>query len=113
MDGAPNISPAIINTLAKLRDALRAHEVALNQLIPLETDEMDATKRLPLSQSLYRGLQTNATIVRFVRDCCDDERHLGGILENRMQAVFLTAQIEVATSEQHRVIHEYVQACYW
>lgn len=39
MDGTPNISPAIINTLTKLRDALRAHEVALNQLIPLETDE--------------------------------------------------------------------------
>lgn len=107
MDGAPNISPAMINTLTKLRDALRAHELALNQLIPLETRETDADERLPLSQSLYRGLQTNATIVRFVRDCCDNESHLGGILNKRMRVAFLTAQIETATTDQRRVIHEY------
>lgn len=107
MNGAPNISPAMINTLTKLRDALRAHELALNQLIPLETRETDADERLPLSQSLYRGLQTNAMIVRFVRDCCDNERHPGGILKKRMRAAFLTAQIEMATSEQHRAIQEY------
>lgn len=107
MDGVSFISPAMMNTLTRLRDALHAHEVALKELIPYESRETDATKRLLLSQSLYRGIQINRMIVRFFADCSDKERHPGGILKKRMRAAFLAAQVQTATSEQQSVIHEY------
>lgn len=82
-DSDSNISPAMIKTLSRLRDALRAHEVVLNKIIPLESSETNAVKRFPLSQCLYRGWQTNATIISFVNDCLDIERHPGGIRKKK------------------------------
>lgn len=97
-DGDPNISPAMMKTLVRLRDALRAHEVALFKLIPLELNETDSAKRVILSQCLYRGCQMNAIIVIFVMDCLDTKRHPGGILKKRIRAAFLAIQIEIAIS---------------
>lgn len=109
-DGDPNISPAMMEAFVRLRDALRAHEVALNILIPLESSETDEAKRFPLSQCLYRGWHTNTTIVSFIMDCLDTKRHPGGIRKKRMRAVFLATQIEIATSELQVVIDEYKSA---
>ena len=109
-DGDPNISPAMIKAFVKLRDALRAHEVALDKLIPLESNETDEAKQYPLSQCLYLGWQTNATILSFIMDCLDTKRHPGGIRKKRMRAVFLATQIEIATSEMQVVIDEYESA---
>lgn len=109
-DGDPNISPAMIQAFARLRDALRAHEVALEKIIPLESSETDQAKQFPLSQCLYRGWQTNDTIISFIMDCLDTKRHPGGIRKKRMRAVFLATQIEIATSELQAVIDEYESA---
>lgn len=109
-DGDPNVSPAMIRTFVRLRDALHAHEAALSKLIPLESNEMDPAKRFPLSQCLYRGWQTNAMIVSFVRDCLDTERHPGGVRKKRMRAAFLATRIEIANSLQQAVIYEYDSA---
>lgn len=109
-DGDPNISPAMIKAFVRLRDALRAHEVALEKIIPLESSETDEAKQFPLSQCLYRGWQTNATIISFIMDCLDTQRHPGGIRKKRMRAVFLATQIEIATSELQAVIDEYESA---
>lgn len=109
-DGDPNISPAMIKAFARLRDALRAHEVALEKIIPLESSETDKAKQFPLSQCLYRGWQTNATIISFIMDCLDTKRHPGGIRKKRMRAVFLATQIEIATSELQAVIDGYESA---
>lgn len=107
MDGAPNISPAMMNTLTNLRDALYAHDTALKELSPYESRETDFTQRLLLSQSLYRGVQTNRMIGKFFTDCCGTNGQTAGILKKRMRAVFLTAQLDIATAEQYAVIDEY------
>lgn len=109
-DGDPNISPAMIKAFARLRDALHAHEVALEKIIPLESSETDQAKQFPLSQCLYRGWQTNDTIISFIMDCLDTKRHPGGIRKKRMRGVFLATQIEIATSELQAVIDEYESA---
>lgn len=100
----------MIKAFVKLRDALRAHEVALDKLIPLESNETDEAKQYPLSQCLYLSWQTNATILSFIMDCLDTKRHPGGIRKKRMRAVFLATQIEIATSELQVVIDEYESA---
>ena len=109
-DGDPHTSPGIIQAYVRLRDALHAHEVALGKLIPLESSETDEAKRFPLSQSLYRGWETNATIIRFIMDCLDTKRHPGGVRKKRMRAVFLATQIEIATSQLQAVLYEYESA---
>lgn len=106
-DGDPDTSPGMIRAFVRLRNALRDHEVALNKIIPLESSETDEAKRFPLSQCLYCGWKTNATIVRFIMDVLDTKRHPGGIRKKRMRAVFLATQIEIAISELEAVIHEY------
>lgn len=94
------------NILDQLRDALCAHENALNELAVLENGGKEADRRLPLSQSLDRGLQTNAVIAKFIQDYLDD-KHLSGLLNHRMKVAALSDLIVRATDPQKMVVKAY------
>lgn len=104
---APDINEYMMSTLAVLRNALRRHENALDELGPLESGETDAQKRSILSIYLYRGLRTNARIFYFIKDYCGPEGYPAGVLDNRFEAALLSDHIIRETYEQQRVIYEY------
>lgn len=107
VNGAPDITEHMISTLVVLRNALRRHEDALDELGPLQIGESDAHKRRFLSLYLYRGLHTNARIFYFIRDYCGPEGDPAGVLNNRFEAALLSNHIIQETAEQQRVIYEY------
>lgn len=112
IDGAPSFSTVMLNTINQLRDALCAHQIALSELVYLENTELDAKKRYPLSQSLDRGMQTNAMITKFISDYCADG-YLGGLFKHRMQAAVLSDIIVKAADQQQMAIHAYKMANGW
>lgn len=107
INGGPEINSYMISTLVVLRNALRRHEDALRDLVPLENGETDASKRRPLSRYLTRGLHTSARIFYSIRHWCGDDRYPAGVLEHRSEVAVLSDHIIRETYEQQRVIFDY------
>ena len=101
-----NIDREMIETLQRLKDALSDHKDVLNGLTHLYYGETDTEKRLPLYQSLERGVQTNGVIYKFIWDCCHDG-HPRGLLKHRMETAFFSDRLVRATDEQLSVIYAY------
>lgn len=108
-DTPANIGSDMIEILQSLKDALSDHEDILNELNSLHYNETDFDKRLLLSQSLERGRQTNAVIVKFIWDCCHDG-HPRGLLKHGMKTAFFSDRIVRATDEQLSVAYAYKAA---
>lgn len=89
-----------------MKNALSNHDDVLNELTALYFGEPDEEKGRPLSESVERGVQTNAIIVKFIWDCCHDG-HPRGLLKYRVISAFFTDQLVRATDEQQGVIYAY------
>lgn len=101
-----NIDCDRIETLWRMKNALSDHDDVLNELTALHFGEPDVEKRRSLSESIERGVQTNAVIVKFIWDCCHDG-HPRGLLKYRVETAFFTDQVAKATDEQQSVIYAY------
>lgn len=101
------INSYMIPTLVVLRKALRRHEDALRDLVPLENGEMDTSKRRALSRHLTRGLHTSARIVYSIRHWCGEDRHPAGVLDHKSEVAVLSDHIIRETYEQQQVIFNY------
>lgn len=107
ISGAPiNVNSEMIKTLRRFKDALSDHKHVLNGLTSLYYGETDSDKRLPLRQRLGRGVQTNASILNFIRDCCQDE-HPRGLLKHQAEMASFSYLIVRETDKLLNVIYAY------
>lgn len=104
---APGTSSEYLATLDQLKIALWDHIDVTREIIPLENGEEDPNERLALSRAVAKSMQTDRMIVNFLTDYCDDEGHLGALVNNRMATNSVTDKIVLSTKILTATLHEY------